>query len=174
MSKSPAGQFDKIDIATNQLDRVLSFFPRVDAKGSFLFAIDTAMLGVLASNFRKEDFGLLFHMFDAAVCVLLLAASLVFLYRASFPSLSGGQSSLIYFGAIGKLREAQFVRNFTSVSAKVWLEDLTSQIWRNSDILNAKYFSIKVSFILTALALIPWATFLVLVSITHNTVAIIK
>lgn len=38
------------EAAAAQLDRVLAFFPRADAKGSVLLAVDTGMLAVLASN----------------------------------------------------------------------------------------------------------------------------
>jgi hypothetical protein len=44
------------DDAERQLDRVLSFFPRVDAKASFLFALDTGLLALLALNLRQDDF----------------------------------------------------------------------------------------------------------------------
>jgi hypothetical protein len=37
--------------ATAQLDRLMGFFPRVEAKASCILALNVAMLGVLAVNF---------------------------------------------------------------------------------------------------------------------------
>jgi hypothetical protein len=42
--------------SAKQLDRILGFFPRVEAKASFVFAVDTGMLGFAVLNMRKEDF----------------------------------------------------------------------------------------------------------------------
>ena len=60
------------DTAEKQLDRVLSFFPRVDAKGSFLFALDTGLLALLALNLQTEDFRVWF---------LIIPTMSVLLYR---------------------------------------------------------------------------------------------
>lgn len=37
------------DVAAAHLDRVLGFFPRADAKGSVLLAVETGMLAFLGS-----------------------------------------------------------------------------------------------------------------------------
>ena len=42
--------------ATDQLNRLMGFFPRVEAKASFILALDIAMLGVLAANFPVRAF----------------------------------------------------------------------------------------------------------------------
>jgi hypothetical protein len=41
--------------ATDQLNRLMGFFPRVEAKASFILALDIAMLGVLAANRALGD-----------------------------------------------------------------------------------------------------------------------
>jgi hypothetical protein len=82
------------EIAATQLDRVLEFFPRADAKGSVLLAVDTGMLAVLASNYPSSgsfDCMLLITL----VPVLLIGISLWHLYMGAFPSLKGGHDSLI-------------------------------------------------------------------------------
>lgn len=40
----------RIDLAKNQLDRVLGFFGRVDSKASVVLAIDTGMLAYLVAH----------------------------------------------------------------------------------------------------------------------------
>jgi hypothetical protein len=37
------------ETAEKQLDRIMGFFPRVDAKGSFLFALDSSCLLISCS-----------------------------------------------------------------------------------------------------------------------------
>lgn len=163
-----------IDIAAKQLDRVLSFFPRVEAKASFLFALNSAMLGVLALNVQKTDLGLWHHVLSASIAVLLVVASLFFVYRCTFPSLRGGTASLVYFHEIAKLREAEYLAAFKAVLPESLAEDYLSQAWRNAEILAAKFSDLKRAFLLTALALFPWSAFLVLASITHAQFPVLK
>jgi hypothetical protein len=44
------------ELAPKQLERVLSFFARVEAKASFIFAINSALLGALALHVERSDF----------------------------------------------------------------------------------------------------------------------
>ena len=43
-------QRDLLGSARDQLDRVLGFFPRVDAKASVILAVDTGMLAFLVAH----------------------------------------------------------------------------------------------------------------------------
>jgi hypothetical protein len=47
-------------------------------------------------------------------------------------------------------------------------------VWRNSEILKLKYDAIKLAFVLSALALIPWAIFLYLAAVVHSDGLIFK
>ena len=122
------------DTSETQLDRVLSFFPRVEAKASFLFALNTGMLALLALNLRLDDFLIWFLVIPAISFILLIGASLFFLYRSSFPSLKGGTSSLIYFREIAKRTEAKFIDEFVAENEDAHTRDLLGQVWRNSEI----------------------------------------
>jgi hypothetical protein len=161
------------DIAEKQLDRVLSFFPRVEAKASFLFALNTGMLALLALNLRLDDF-LVWFLVLPAVGFILIVASLYFIYRSSVPSLKGGASSLIYFREIAKRTEAKFIDEFIAQNDDAHTRDLLGQVWRNSEILKMKYDAMKVAFILSAIALIPWIVFLALAAIAHASGLILK
>ena len=156
------------DPAERQLDRVLSFFPRVDAKGSFLFALDTGLLALLALNLQPEDFRVWFLIVPAISVLLIVGTSLYFLYRCSFPWLKGGADSLIYFREIAKRTEAKFIDEFIAQTDNAHTRDLLGQVWRNSEILKMKYDAIKISFVLSALALIPWTIFLALAAVAHS------
>ena len=156
------------EVAAAQLDRVLAFFPRADAKGSVLLAVDTGMLAVLASNSPPSssfDWIILITLLP----VLLLGMSLWHLYMGAFPSLKGGHDSLIYFREIAKRAESRFIEQFTTQSEEAYLNDLLSQIWRNSEILKEKFNHISAAFNWMALAILPWLGSLVLLAIHYPT-----
>jgi len=130
------------EIAASELDRVLGFFPRADAKASVLLAIDTGMLAILASNFPSSssfDYWLLINV----IPVLSIGISLWHLYMGAFPSLEGGRGSLIYFREISKRTEDRYREEFTELSEEAYLKDILGQVWRNSEILKTKFDHIR-------------------------------
>lgn len=146
-----------IDLARDQLNRVLGFFPRVDAKISVLLSIAIAMLAILAGKAPIKE--LQWNSWARLVALLalgLIALSLVFLYQASFPRLTGGRLSLLYFREIAKRKEAAFINEFCDQSEEAYLKDILDQVWRNSEILKQKYDYIKYAFIVLLCALPPW------------------
>jgi hypothetical protein len=151
-----------ISASKDELQLVLSFFPRVESKFSVILAIDTGMIGFLAANAPPFSMFSKCMVVSAAATVLLLAASIAMLYRGSFPSLSGGESSLVYFREIAKRREHRFVEEFSTQSERNYANDLLGQVWRNSQILRAKYDCLKLAFTFMALAIPVWIVTLAL------------
>lgn len=154
------------EIAASQLDRVLAFFPRADAKGSVLLAIDTGMLAVLAGNLpASNSFD---HMLLVVlVPVFLIGGSLWHLYLGAFPRLEGGHNSLIYFREIAKRTESHFIEEFSSQSDEGYAKDVLSQVWRNSEILKQKFNHISSAFNWMALAILPWLGCLMFLSVHY-------
>ena len=73
-------------LAKDQLNTVLGFFPRRDAKISVLLSVNIAMLALLAGKAPLKE--LQWNSTPALVAFLalaLIALSLIFLYQASFP-----------------------------------------------------------------------------------------
>lgn len=154
------------EVAAAQLDRVLAFFPRADAKGSVLLAVDTGMLAFLASNSPPSasfDWWILITLLPA----LLLGISLWHLYRGAFPSLKGGHDSLIYFREVSKRTESGFIEEFIAQPDEAYLKDVLSQVWRNSEILKEKFDHISSAFNWMAFAILPWLGSLVLLAIHY-------
>lgn len=148
---------DKLITASkDQLQLVLSFFARVESKSSVVLAIDTAMAAFLAGNAPPLGCFSKWMSWSSGVTILLLAASIAMLYRGGFPNLKGGESSLVYFREIAKLREHDFIEKFSAQSEKHYANDLLSQAWRNSEILSIKFDSLKLAFTFMALAIVPW------------------
>ena len=154
------------DAAPSQLDRILAFFPRSDAKGSVLLAVDTGMLAVLASNLPTSS-AFDRWLFILLVPVILIGVSLWHLHKAAFPILEGGHDSLIYFREIGKRTESKYIDEFTAQSEQAYTKDVLSQVWRNSQILKEKFNHISAAFNWMALAIVPWAGSLVLLAIHY-------
>ena len=155
------------EISAKQLDRVLTFFARVEAKASFLFAIDTGLLALIAVNLRLSDFGLWYVMVPGVLAVILIIASLWFIYQCHFPRLDGGGGSLVYFAEIAKRTEAKYISECETLDDAVLTKDYLGQTWRNAQILTAKFAHVKTAFTLTGLALLPWFAFLVAASVTN-------
>jgi hypothetical protein len=158
---------NRLDIASHQLDRVLSFFARVEAKASFVFAVDTAIVSLVAVNFRIEDFSRWQITVPAVLTLIVIGISVVFVYRCSFPSMDGGHDSLIYFAEIAKRREADFIERCLNVEEQAYVVDVLGQVWRNSEILTVKFKAIKTSFLATAIALFPFFMFLLATTVIH-------
>jgi Family of unknown function (DUF5706) len=146
-----------LETAGNQLDRVLGFFSRVDAKASAVLAVDTAMLGFLVTKVPPLKSLQWWEILIPAVTVALLASSFWFLYKGAFPTLKGGNESLVYFREIARRTEAKFVDQFGRQSVADHAHDLLGQAWRNSEILKAKFDHLKIAFVFLALAITPWA-----------------
>jgi len=146
----------------DELQLVLSFFPRVESKSSVILAIDTGMIGFLAANAPPFRAFSIWMLLSSGVTILLLAPSVAMLYRGSFPNLSGGQSSLVFFREVAKRTEHRFVEEFSAQSEKHYANDLLSQAWRNSQILSIKFDCLRWAFTFMALAILPWIVTLAL------------
>lgn len=153
--------------AEAQLDRVLGFFPRVDAKASAVFAIDVGLLGLLCLNFRPEDMELWYVWAPAVLAAVLIFGSLWHAFHCHFPHLEGGSRSLIYFRSIAAFPEATFLTDFKAQSPAERTDDVLAQVWRNSEILKVKFDAVQTAFLLTLVSVVPWVIFLAVSSVRH-------
>lgn len=155
------------DVATDQLDRVLGFFDRVEAKASTIFAVDTGLLALMALNTRPADLPVWYVTGPALVALALILASIYSVYRSSFPALNGGGGSLVYFREIAKRTEARFIEEHLTQTEDQRVRDVLAQVWRNSEILTIKFDNVKRAFTFAALAIIPWTVFLVVTAVRN-------
>lgn len=165
---------ERFEAATGQLDRVLDFFPRVESKAIFLFAIDTGLLGIIALNFRWGDVEECNIMLPVIIALGLIVASLYCVYRCIFPNLNGASSSLAFFSVVAKKTENAYIEEFLQQSEDQQTHDVLNQVWCNSRILDHKFQSIKNAFTLTALSLIPWFLFLIASATVHGQLPILS
>jgi hypothetical protein len=165
---------EAVHASKDQLNLVLSFFPRVESKSSVLLAIDTGMLGFVAANAPRLREMSIWMVITTAATLVLLAASIVMLYRGAFPRLSGGEKSLVYFREIAGRTEHRFIEEFKAQSDAQYVSDLLGQVWRNSEILRVKYECLKHAFTLMALAIPPWLVTVALFTAYHSAAATTK
>ncbi len=111
-----------------QLDRVLGFFPRVEARINGLFGVNTLILVVCALNISVSDLQLWYVTIPGTAAVLALVMSYVFLFRANFPEVRGGAGSLIFFAEIQKGTETGYFDQVLACSEDDFRKDMIGQI----------------------------------------------
>ena len=142
--------------AKDQLNLILSFFPRVDSKASVVLAVNTGMLGYLATKMPAPATIAPWELIAPTIAFVFLGISFVYLYKGAFPDLLGGNESLVYFSEIARKTEAKFLQEFCQLSEADYASELCGQIWRNSQILTTKFRCLKNAFIFLAVAIVPW------------------
>lgn len=164
----------EVEAIERQLDRVLGFFPRVEARINGLFAFNSIILTLIAINLTATDFALWYVMIPAIVTGVGLSFSYYFLFKANFPDTNGGEGNLVFFGAIKKQSEADYKDALLAATEAEYRDDLIGQIWRNSQILCAKYEGVKSAIVATALSIAPFLWFLIATAVTHGRVPLLK
>lgn len=157
----------KAEFAKGHLDLILSFFPRVESQIALLLGVNVAMIGYLGSKLPPPS---RWRSMEPWIAIVLTIAAIAFLaifialYRAAFPSLEGGQRSLVYFREIATRTESGFLSEYRALEDDAFLRDLAGQIWRNSEILRAKYDRVKLAYQAFAVALPAWVASVALLS----------
>jgi len=108
----------RLQLALQQLDRTLGFFPRVEGKASFLFAINLSLVGTAFAvvTWKSAESNLLIAVLLGLVAVLC-AMSLTFLYFAYSPHLAPAQKrSLFYFQDIEGVGADKFAEKWRTIS----------------------------------------------------------
>lgn len=153
----------KISLAEANLDRLLEWISRYDGKAVAILALDTAMLGYLASV--APPFSEWSWSFGIAMVasVGLSFASLLYLYTGSYPTTSTNRESLVFFGTIARKSERDFVLEFTHRTDESHLADVLAQCHRNSEIIDVKFARLKTAFVLMLATVPAWACSLYLI-----------
>jgi hypothetical protein len=148
----------RIEFAKWLLERMLGWIATADVKVGVAMALDTAMLGGLATAFGTSDPAL-----RTAWCYLAIVGAcggmIVAMFCASMaavPRMLGPVNSMIFFGRVKEKNAADYVDQFVKLSEKDILEDLATQIHRNAQIATDKHFWVRKSLIWSFLAAIPW------------------
>lgn len=163
-----------IERAEGQLDRILGFFPRVEARITALFAAVTVILGFSALNIGYSDLTKWYVSIPAVLLVLILCCAYYFLYKANFPDIQGGHDSIIYFSEIQKRTERMYIEKYEETSDDDYRRDLLGQVWRNSQILSEKYKNIKYAIYCLAASMVPFVVVLTASALINSRLPLLK
>jgi hypothetical protein len=148
----------RLEFAKWLFERTLGWIATADVKVGVAVALDTAMLGGLATAFGASE-----PQSRTAWCYLaVLTASggmVIAMFcagMAAVPRMLGPVKSMIYFARIKEMAEADYVNRFTTLSEGELLADLTTQIHRNAEIATDKHWWVRKSLIWSFTAAIPW------------------
>lgn len=131
----------------------ISWIKSADSKIPAFIAINTAMLGVIASILPKAtEWSILLAIITCFTSILLLG-SLVCLIISSFPRLDGPKGSYIYFGGITEIDKEKYITTLIAGVTPDLLKDIATQCYRNAEIAKIKFNYIR------------WATILIYVTI---------
>lgn len=163
-----------IDVIQRQLDRVLGFFPRVEARINGLFGVNTLILVIAAVNLSAGDLVLWYVALPGGLLIVGLATSYYHLFKANFPDDNGGEGSLIFFKQIQQRTEPNYIAEFLTCDEQKFRNDLLGQIWRNACILCVKYTKVKQAILVTAISVAPFIVFLIATATIHGRIPLLK
>lgn len=154
----------RIEYAKWLFERTLGWIATADVKVGVAMALDTAMLGGLATAFAASD-----PQQRTAWCYLALLAAVAAMVIAMFcaamaaiPRMLGPVKSMIFFARIKEKSVADYVDQFALLSERDLLTDLTTQIHRNAEIATEKHRWVRKSLIASFLGVVPWGMAIVL------------
>ena len=150
----------KIAMLESNLGRILGFISTADNKVTTVFALDTAMLGVLAALTPQAGCWSTFLIIFAVVAATALIVSIIMITLTSFPRTNGPVDSLIYFGSISKRDINIYQKDILTMSLDEYISDLSKQCHINATIADIKYKWIRRATISLYLAVIPWFLYL--------------
>lgn len=157
----------RLEVAERHLAALQSFHPRIDGKVSAIFAVSSAQLALVAVNVTMDDFLIWYKASLAAAFIVITVAVHVNLYLSTYPQLAAGSRAFTFFGHVSRMGEAEFISEYTALTVDQLLHDFSRQIWRNSQIVAAKYHYLKIASISLFISLIPWTLLLAILSLSE-------
>lgn len=147
---------DTVSAVERTLDILLRWIGRFDAKAAFVFGIGTAMLGVLAPVSSLTEVQPLETYALVLTSGIVVSASLLLTYLATFPQIKGPSRSLLFFWTIARYSRDEYRETVLRRTPTEYLADLISQCHRNAEILRKKFERLRLSYILLFFGVILW------------------
>jgi hypothetical protein len=152
------GDAERVEHAKWLFERTLGWIAAADAKVGVTMALDTAMLGGLATAFAASDAAartawcyLTLLLACGAMAIAVFCAGM-----AAVPRMLGPVSSLIFFSRISEMAGVDYSTAFRNMTESAFLDDLTTQIHRNSEIAAEKHAWVRRSLLWSFFGAIPW------------------
>lgn len=151
-------QSEQIQFAQWILERNLGWIAAAEVKAGFIVAIDSAMLGALATAFSGVEAYERTAWANVITCIAgaFLVIGVICTAMAVLPRLSGPKSSNIFFGGICKKTALDFESEFIACHPEDLLKDCLAQIHRNGEIAIHKFSWVKSGMLWSFAAILPW------------------
>jgi Family of unknown function (DUF5706) len=146
----------RLSLAQWTLDKNLGWIAASEVKSAFTFAAAASMLGVLYSSISSIVWLSPCLVYLAITSFLLLGVACLHTILVVIPRLGGPSDSLLFFGVASQKTIEEYKKQFLESSSREMLEDMASQIHRNSEIANKKQRLVKRGIIFLILGAIPW------------------
>jgi hypothetical protein len=130
------------DIPDKLLALQLQWIAAADGKVTPVFAIDTAMLGVLAALAPPPAEWTIGAGITTSLAIAALVSSVVCLAQATFPRLEGPGGSLLFFGDIASITRSDYLNRMLACKEDELIKDIYVQIHRNAEIAKDKFYFI--------------------------------
>lgn len=149
---------ERLAIAQWVLERNLSWIAAAEVKVGVIVAINTALLGSLGAAFSSSEAAArtAWTYFWTVSAGGAVAAGIFCAAMAVLPRLNGPAKSLVFFGRVGSLDQAEYFEMFKNASETQLLEDWTAQIHRNAQIACNKFAWVRKSMYWSFLSVVPW------------------
>ena len=144
------------ELLEKNLARNLAWITAADSRVSPLFAINTAMLGVVAALLPKPALWEKLPLVTAVLTVICLGVSLVCIFLTTIPRTTGPKSSLLFFGGIAQKDAQQYLQAIQAHKDDDYVQDLAFQVHRNAEIAAAKFKWIGCAMRWTLIGVLPW------------------
>lgn len=171
---------EKINIATQTLDRNIKFVNNCDNKSSFMLAIVGVILSIVFSNDRiftliqgllnelttsKDNISIkiftMVYLFSIAIFFIITIIGIGYLISVFYAQTKGSKIvSLIFFDGICKQND--YSQKFKTIKKHQLLEDLIDQINTNAHIAYKKYKRYNCGFKFSAIGLLAFVSFIVI------------
>jgi hypothetical protein len=162
---------EKIEIATQTLERNIDFVKKCDDKASFTLAIVGVILSIVFSddriasmmkllfkelnyldNFDIDNTLIILYLILTFLVLLLTIIGVIYLISVFYPQIKGStRKSLIFFRGI--CDQEDYFQCFKTVRKHELLDDLIDQINVNSQIALKKYKRFNIGFLLSLIGL---------------------
>lgn len=151
-------QAELVRVLEISLSRQLTWIGAADSRVAFIFALNTAMLGVLAAvaPTTVAEWTILSAVVTAFSTVFA-GCSLLALSFACFPRTAGPKNSLVYFGGIAQRDTKQFHDAIVGLTVDEYVADLSAQVHRNAEIAFKKFYWVQRALICLYAVVIPWS-----------------
>lgn len=143
----------RFEVVDKALTRNLNWIAAADGKIPPVFAINIAMMGVIAALIPPAGEWTVVMAIISFLAAAALITSSICLSVASFPRLHGPKGSIVYFGGVITKKESDYIKSISIGITEELIEEIARQAYRNAEIAAAKYSAVR------------WATILLFGSI---------